>query len=165
MADADQTGLYDVATLARLAGIMPRTVRDYVRAKVIPKPPARGPATRYGDEHLVRIRAARYLLSRDRMTLAEVRARFAKMTLAQIEALVPRWEAPDAAPVEPVAPSPGGHVAPDAPNDAATANTGPLGDRWERVELFPGLELLMRSGSAPFIERIAREIRDRYGVR
>ncbi len=74
---------YSLADLARLADVTPRTVRYYVAQGLLPSPEAAGPATRYGEQHLARLRLIRRL-QRDHLPLAEIRSRLASMTDADI---------------------------------------------------------------------------------
>jgi DNA-binding transcriptional MerR regulator len=74
---------YSLADLARLGDVTPRTVRYYVAQGLLPSPDAAGPATRYGEAHLARLRLIRRL-QRDHLPLAEIRARLASMTDDQI---------------------------------------------------------------------------------
>jgi DNA-binding transcriptional MerR regulator len=76
---------YTLSDLARLADVTPRTVRYYVHQGLLPAPEPAGPATRYGDGHLVRLRLIR-LLQREHLPLAEIRARLERMDDRQIEA-------------------------------------------------------------------------------
>ena len=65
---------YSLSDLARLADVTPRTVRYYVAQGLLPSPEAAGPATRYGEGHLARLRLIKRL-QRDHLPLAEIRAR------------------------------------------------------------------------------------------
>ncbi len=69
---------YSLSDLARLADVTPRTVRYYVAQGLLPSPEAAGPATRYGEGHLARLRLIRRL-QRDHLPLAEIRARLERM--------------------------------------------------------------------------------------
>lgn len=69
---------YSLAELARLAAVTPRTVRYYVAQGLLPSPEAAGPATRYGDGHLSRLRLIRRL-QRQHLPLAEIRVRMERM--------------------------------------------------------------------------------------
>lgn len=84
MIDPDMTD-YSLTELARLADVTPRTVRYYVTQGLLPSPDAAGPATRYGDVHLARLRLIRRL-QREHLPLAEIRLRLEAMTDAEIEA-------------------------------------------------------------------------------
>lgn len=76
---------YGLADLARLAGVTPRTVRYYVAQGLLPSPESAGPATRYGEGHLARLRLIRRL-QRDHLPLAGIRARLEKMDDAAVTA-------------------------------------------------------------------------------
>ena len=76
---------YSLADLARLADVTPRTVRYYVAQGLLPSPDAAGPATRYGEGHLARLRLIRRL-QRDHLPLAEIRARLERMGDDEVEA-------------------------------------------------------------------------------
>ena len=88
---------YSLADLARLADVTPRTVRYYVAQGLLPSPEAAGPATRYGEGHLARLRLIRRL-QRDHLPLAEIRARLERMGDDEVEAALG-----DARPGEPAA--------------------------------------------------------------
>lgn len=69
---------YSLSDLARLADVTPRTVRYYVAQGLLPSPEAAGPATRYTEGHLARLRLIKRL-QRDHLPLAEIRARLERM--------------------------------------------------------------------------------------
>jgi DNA-binding transcriptional MerR regulator len=70
---------YGLADLARLADVTPRTIRYYVAQGLLPSPDAAGPATRYSEGHLARLRLIRRL-QRDHLPLAEIRERLEQMS-------------------------------------------------------------------------------------
>ncbi len=78
---------YSLTDLARLADVTPRTVRYYVAQGLLPSPEAAGPATRYGDGHLARLRLIRRL-QRQHLPLAEIRVRLERMGDAGIQAML-----------------------------------------------------------------------------
>jgi len=88
---------YSLSDLARLADVTPRTVRYYVAQGLLPSPEAAGPATRYTDGHLARLRLIKRL-QRDHLPLAEIRARLERMgdeeVLAAAAALDPQEPEP-----------------------------------------------------------------------
>jgi DNA-binding transcriptional MerR regulator len=88
---------YSLADLARLADVTPRTVRYYVAQGLLPSPEAAGPATRYTEGHLARLRLIKRL-QRDHLPLAEIRARLERMGDEEVLAA--------AAALDPVAPDP-----------------------------------------------------------
>jgi DNA-binding transcriptional MerR regulator len=70
---------HSLADLARLADVTPRTIRYYVAQGLLPSPDAAGPATRYSDGHLGRLRLIRRL-QRDHLPLAEIREQLEQMS-------------------------------------------------------------------------------------
>jgi DNA-binding transcriptional MerR regulator len=83
---------YSLSDLARLADVTPRTVRYYVALGLLPSPEAAGPATRYGEGHLARLRLIRRL-QRDHLPLAEIRIRIERMADDEIIATVSALDA------------------------------------------------------------------------
>ena len=69
---------YSLGDLARLADVTPRTIRYYVAQGLLPSPEAAGPATRYGEGHLLRLRLIKRL-QRDHLPLSEIRGRLERM--------------------------------------------------------------------------------------
>lgn len=78
---------YSLTDLARLADVTPRTIRYYVAQGLLPSPESAGPATRYGDGHLARLRLIRRL-QRDHLPLAEIRIRLERMGDEAVQALL-----------------------------------------------------------------------------
>jgi DNA-binding transcriptional MerR regulator len=76
---------YSLAELASLADVTPRTIRYYVAQGLLPSPAAAGPATRYTESHLLRLRLIRRL-QRDHLPLAEIRARLERASDADVAA-------------------------------------------------------------------------------
>ncbi len=74
---------YSLADLARLADVTPRTIRYYVAQGLLPSPDAAGPATRYSEGHLARLRLIRRM-QRDHLPLAEIRERLEQMGDAEV---------------------------------------------------------------------------------
>lgn len=62
-----------LSELAQAAGVSPRTVRYYIAQGLLPSPGRLGPTTRYGREHLERLRLIRRLQDQ-RLSLAEIRS-------------------------------------------------------------------------------------------
>lgn len=78
---------HSLADLARLADVTPRTIRYYVAQGLLRSPESAGPATRYGDGHLARLRLIRRL-QRDHLPLAEIRIRLERMGDEEVQALL-----------------------------------------------------------------------------
>ncbi len=91
---------YTLADLARLADVTPRTVRYYIAQGLLPSPETAGPATRYGEGHLLRLRLIRHL-QREHLPLAEIRARLERMGDDEVRAaLDAEGPAPAAPPMD-----------------------------------------------------------------
>jgi DNA-binding transcriptional MerR regulator len=69
---------YDIDALARAAGVNPRTVRYYVRERLIPSPGTRGPGARYGRSAVDRLRLVK-LLQSDGWPLAKIREKLEQL--------------------------------------------------------------------------------------
>jgi DNA-binding transcriptional MerR regulator len=76
---------YTLTDLARVADVTARTVRYYIAQGLLPSPEASGPATRYGEGHLARLRLIKRL-QRDHLPLAEIRARMERMEDEEVQA-------------------------------------------------------------------------------
>lgn len=76
---------YSLTDLARLADVTPRTIRYYVAQGLLPSPDAAGPATRYGQGHLARLRLIRRL-QREHLPLAGIRVRLERMGDEEVQA-------------------------------------------------------------------------------
>jgi DNA-binding transcriptional MerR regulator len=77
---------HSLADLARLADVTPRTIRYYIAQGLLPSPEGSGPAARYGEGHLARLRLIRKL-QRQHLPLAEIRARLEVLPDEQVVAL------------------------------------------------------------------------------
>jgi DNA-binding transcriptional MerR regulator len=78
---------YSLNDLARLADVTPRTVRYYVAQGLLPSPEVAGPATRYGEGHLARLRLIKRL-QRDHLPLAEIRGRIERLGDDEVHSLL-----------------------------------------------------------------------------
>ena len=78
---------YSLADLARLADVTTRTIRYYVAQGLLPSPEAAGPATRYGEGHLARLRLIKRL-QREHLPLAEIRGRLERMGDEEVQAVL-----------------------------------------------------------------------------
>ena len=66
---------YTAADLARLTGVTVRTVRYYIRIKLIDPPLGRGRGPHFGDRHLNQLRRVRYMQARG-LDLEAIRRQF-----------------------------------------------------------------------------------------
>jgi DNA-binding transcriptional MerR regulator len=87
---------YSISDLARLTGVSVRTIRYYLAQGLIPASGESGPGAHYGDGHLGRLRLVRRL-QQQHLPLAEIRARLASLSDADVAHLI----ADDAAPAAP----------------------------------------------------------------
>ncbi|MFN8623915.1 MAG: MerR family transcriptional regulator [Chloroflexota bacterium] len=77
---------YSLADLCDLADVTPRTVRYYIAQGLLRPPTGAGPAARYDDGHLYRLRLIRRL-QRDHLPLGEIRNRLSALTDPEVERL------------------------------------------------------------------------------
>ena len=78
---------YSLTDLADLVGVTPRTVRYYIAQGLLPSPDKVGPAARYTDGHLDRLRLIRRL-QREHLPLAEIRSRLEPLVDDQVRELL-----------------------------------------------------------------------------
>jgi DNA-binding transcriptional MerR regulator len=160
---------YSLADLCDLADVTPRTVRYYIVQGLLRAPSGGGPAARYDDGHLYRLRLIRQL-QREHLPLAEIRRRLSALSDAEVEQLaVSPPEAVDtareyvarvlgargvdvtgrprvtAASVPPAAPpSAPGHGSGALDDGSAPASPGLVRSQWERVPITPDIEIHVR---------------------
>jgi DNA-binding transcriptional MerR regulator len=138
---------YSIRDLLRVGGIEARTLRHWIRRKVLPAPLGRGRGARYTEDHVLRVRVIRTLRAQ-RLGLDVIRRQLSGLDHQQLEALLPRARpgaVPDAAPPPPPAPS----------YPAVS---------WEVIALFDGLVLMVNPGKGAVVRRIAEDIYRHYGV-
>lgn len=143
--------------LTAKTGISASQLHRWVRAGLLPGHPSRGMGVRYDEAFVQRAITIAQLL-REGLTLEEVQQHLehaATTSLAPAPAL-----ATAAAATDPAAAS-----APTSTR-AQPGETAPAdypAERWERVVLLPGLELIVRTDAGPVLRRIAGEIWKQYG--
>jgi hypothetical protein len=106
----------------------------------LPRAVLRGPKTTYDDGYLARIRAVRYLLHTERLTVQQIRAKLGRMSDAEVAALLPRAPAPP------------------QPVEAATAPVVEVGENWQRAVLLPGLELHLAASASDAVRKLAADV-------
>jgi DNA-binding transcriptional MerR regulator len=84
---------YSISDLAGLTGLSVRTIRYYLAQGLIPAAGESGPGAHYGEGHLARLRLVRRL-QQQHLPLAEIRARLASLTDADVAALADAAVAP-----------------------------------------------------------------------
>jgi DNA-binding transcriptional MerR regulator len=87
---------YSLADLCDLADVTPRTVRYYIAQGLLRPPAGAGPATRYDDGHLDRLRLIRRL-QKEHLPLSEIRRRLAALSDPEIAELAEPAPPTDAA--------------------------------------------------------------------
>ena len=121
-----------LSELAEQAGVSPRTVRYYIALGLLPSPGRLGPGTRYGRDHLDRLRLIKRL-QEERLSLAEIRQRLEGE--------------PMPAPAVAAAPARQVVAARPARRPQSALRQGPTQPAlWERIVLSPDVELLVRAG-------------------
>jgi DNA-binding transcriptional MerR regulator len=148
-------GIYRMQDLMKATGLTRRVIRFYVHRELLPPADGRGTGPVYDEEHLIRLRAVRRLRA-ERLNVAQIKARLAKLSPAEIAQL---------GAVPGAVGGPGGGPA-DAAGLSGPSTTGhfPGAERWERIVLLPGMELHVRADAGPLVQRTAEEIRSRYSA-
>lgn len=145
----------DLPQLCERSGVTERTVRYYIQRGLIPGPDHPGPGARYGEGHLLRLRAIRQL-QREHLPLAEIRRRLGELDDDGVAALL--GVAPRRAVEAPATQAPGsGGSAVDyvrsvlgggepAPSPAASPTRKVSRERstWERVVVSDDVEIHLR---------------------
>lgn len=178
-AAARQTG-WLIAELGELVGQPPRTIRYYLQQGLLPPPVFRGPATRYGRVHLLRLLGIRRLKQEGVRALSELKRRLEAAGEAQLLAAVaarPPSAAVAAAlglPVPPGAegsPTVAGAKRELAPSESAAALSesgmpgAPSGESWLRLQLLPGLELSLSESASPAARQLALRLQAEWAAR
>ena len=152
---------YDLQELSAEAGVTPRTVRYYIQQGLLPAPEPQGPATRYGQGHLDRLRLIRDLQA-EHQPLAVIRQRLEELPDEDIHRLVRKLtrSSPSSA-VEYVRSVLGDPTAPQLMARDSTAlhatrpTTTPVRAQWERLSIAPDVELHVRR---PLTREINRRV-------
>jgi DNA-binding transcriptional MerR regulator len=137
---------YAMHELQGLAGVQPRTLRYWMKLKVLAKPVGRGRGARYTDGHVLRARVIRQLRTQG-LSLRAIRARIDALNEEQLTALLPKLR-PNAVTGEGI-PSP-----PPAPSYPFVS--------WEVVTLIDGLVLLVNTSKGPGLRRVVDDIYRHY---
>jgi hypothetical protein len=161
------TGRYSLKDLARLSGIPARSIRGYIQQGVLKRPRHAGPATSYDRETLGQLAMIRDKRREHGAVEYDILTEWVRALDAdEIEA----W-AEELDPLEPAEDEPtiANANVPATPPLTATAHAPPtptapleIAERWFRVPLVPGLELMMLEGSGDLVKRLASEIQGKY---
>lgn len=143
---------WSLRELGQLSGLSPRTIRDYMRRGVVPRPPFKGPATRYQRRQLLLLLALRRLVETERLALTEVRARLQSFSPEQLESFATERLTPG-----PAATALGVRPPLAAPPSAASPSASHAA-RWARIELALGLELHVREDASESVLELANRL-------
>jgi len=136
--------LYDIKRLLELAAISERTLRHWIREKLVPKPIGRGRAARYTADHLNRVRIIQHLRS-TKLSLRKIRSVLSSRPEQELLAAIPKTapRLPDALP-------------PPLPEPAYPHRL------WQVLEVVPGLVVMVRADAGVMVRRIAQDIYEHY---
>jgi len=162
-----QNASFDLQELCTEAGVTPRTVRYYIQQGLLPAPDPQGPATRYGQSHLDRLRLIRHLQA-EHQPLAVIRKRLEELPDEDVRRLVAA--APSKSPssaVDYVRSVLGGgpprarfaspaHVAESTP----IRPSSPGRSEWDRISLAPDVELHVRRPLTRDVNRRVQKLLD-----
>jgi hypothetical protein len=153
---------WTLAELAQMTAMRERLLKRWLEMEIVPRPPFRGVATRYGRQQLVWALAVRRLQTIDRAPLPKIKDRLSAMSGERVEAIA-REACPPGAAAEALGLGPAANSVAGAPNasrlDAQLPLGGPGVGRWTRFELGLGLELAVRDDASPEIRALAVRIR------
>lgn len=145
--------------LAALTGISSRTARLYFERGLIPRPPFKGPATRYQRQQLLHLVAVLQLRASERLGLDPIRKRIRQLSRQDLEVYATR-----ALPPGPLATALGVQPTPAGPkagtHGAGNQDLPPIFARWARIELALGLELHVREDASSKVLELARRLRE-----
>jgi DNA-binding transcriptional MerR regulator len=141
------TRAFTMHELVAQTGVSVRTLRHWIRQKVVPKPIGRGRGARYDDRHLIRARAVAHL-RKSGVSIARIRAQIGSRTDEELAAMVPpeaRALTPEGLPPPPPPPT--------YPSEL-----------WEVVPLMDGMALMVNPAKGEVLRRIADEIFRYFGT-
>src|SRR5262245_47891691 len=120
---------YTINELTGETGVNRRNIYFYVQQGLLPPPEGAGLAARYGDEHLLRLRAIPVLRSRG-LRLDEIREQLARLDMTSIKALLAETPKPALA----------------SPMGILSSASIPRAQRLNRYTLGPGIDLFVEAG-------------------
>lgn len=169
--------------LARLTELPETTVRYYLQRHVIEPIEIRGTATRYDRHNLLRLLGVMRLKVEEESTLAEKKRKLDGMGPADLERWLCSGSLPHAAAaalgiesmlvVHPQrsVPAPGFETSASLPSTLLTTTPSAheleraAAERWERIALLPGLDLLVRADARESARLVAQHIYEVYSVK
>ena len=165
---------YSLADLQKLTGYSGRAIARYIAMGLVPRPKQAGSRTRYSREALGRLLAIAKLRREDKKGTPTVDYVLRDLTDEEVEAYAEAGDPLRSTVATAPVPLPQTAVRENdlqtpalvpSPSVAAT----PLlpacpTQRWLRISLIPGLELMVHEGGGDLVARLAREIVARYGT-
>jgi len=152
---------WTLAELARMTATGERLLKRWLEMEIVPRPPFRSVATRYGRQQLVWVLAVRRMQATAPAPLSKIKARLIAMPGERVEALA-REACPPGAAAEALGLGPAAKQVVGAPKasgpDAELPAGGPGVGRWTRIELGLGLELGVRDDASPEMRALAARI-------
>ena len=177
-----------ISDLVEQTGVAARTIREWIRLDLLPRPSGYGPAALYTKDHLLRIWAV-LALRKEGLGLEATKEQLASMSARDLGRYRPKKTtappgsasgAPSAAPTDPAGPPEDVHVGAEpaavgpgksAPRLEASAGEGASvssivealpGPRYALIQLLPGLVLMVDERVSGITRRTALEIVERY---
>lgn len=145
---------FKLEELAKEAGVSARTVRYYVQRGLLPAPSFKGKDSAYGREHVVRLKAIRRLQERF-LPLDAIQEELTRLPWAEIERIAEGRDGIAPRTVVPRVPE----IPPPSPRVPS-----PVGERWRRITLAPGLELHVAEGVSDEVRALCERLVSRAGV-
>ncbi len=147
----------DIHDLVRISGVARRTIHRYIAGRVIPRGSGAGRGTRYGWPQLARLLFAKLLRGEGTDPInIPYHVKKTKLEVIEERLVEARIVASDAAPV---ATPPAARGTPAGPAPALAA-----AERWMRVPVMPGLDLVVREDASEIVRRVAAEVQARYRI-
>ena len=172
-----------LSELARLTELPETTVRYYLQLRIIEPIEIRGTATRYGRHSLLRLLGVMRLKVEEDSTIAEKKRKLDAMGEVQLERWLCSGSLPHAVataigieavvvaqPPLPIAAtglesSASLHSTMLTTRQAARALESAAAERWERIPLLPGLDLIVRADAREPARLVAQQIREVYSMK
>jgi DNA-binding transcriptional MerR regulator len=139
---------YTVQEFEAAVGVRARTLRYWIRRRLLPKPLGHGRGSRYGENHLLRAHAIQHLRNQN-LSLNTIRNQLVGLSPAALRELVPAERRPRQ--IDEIPPPP---PAPTYPSIS-----------WQVVQLMEGLSLMVNPARGAVVQRLADEIYRHYAVR
>lgn len=168
---APTTG-WRIRELAQMTGVSVRTLRNYVTAGLLTPTELRGTATRYQRRELLRLVAVMRARKETKLSLADMKQKLDAVGDGELEAWVRAGTLPLAVsaalgieppppPASASAPGPAARNSETAPSQALQRWTRQL-EAWQRIQLLPGLELMLGPTASAQAVDAARKICSEY---